>query len=460
MQTLHQGGCEEISFQEWLGAQTFDELYQFGDVNDQVEYFLGELNAAMDLCFDTKTTVRRESDPPWINWKVKVMAKKRRKIYHREGRSPKWRKLMKRCKELVRLRAWAHQKRNLLQGDAGRFFFKSIKSYNSRERPPIFDVRSLFDGTRSDAKVSEKLADHFNGISREFDGLAPGDTPSTYSCPVPRFTPSQVCARLRTIKKPKSMVKHDIFPALVGPGAEHLAQPVTFIYNSMLDNSSWPLRWKEEFVTPIPKKAVPASVDDLPNISCTALFSKVFESFVLGWLTEQVGLRANQMGGMHGAGAEHYLALLWQRMLEGLEDPRAASILTSINYAKAFNRLDFARCLEALAAKGASTGLISIVASFLTSRTMLVKVGQETSKPRIVLGGLPQGSILGVFLFNATIGSFEADPRDVVHVGTVGGNLGRPTGALPRHNRALNRRPPEPYNRRGLNLGCRNYLQS
>ena len=128
-------------------------------------------------------------------------------------------------------------------------------------------------------------------------------------------------------------------------------------------------------MTPIPKKPVPESVNDLRNISCTALFSKVFESFVLDRLAEQVGMRENQMGGMKGAGSEHYLVQLWQSVLETLEDPRAASVLTSIDYAKAFNHLDFSHCLRALAEKGASSKLISIIASFLTSRIMAVKVG-------------------------------------------------------------------------------------
>ena len=217
------------------------------------------------------------------------------------------------------------------------------------------------------------------------------------------------------------MVRHDIFPSLVSDAAPFLASPLTYIYNTITATSTWPLKWKKEFVTPIPKKLIPQGINDLRNISCTALFSKVYESFVLGWLNEQVGMRANQLGGMRGAGTEHYLVEMYQLVLESFEDPRAASVLTSIDYAKAFNRLDFLHCLKSLAAKGAATELIRIVLSFLT---MAVKVGQVMSKPRIVLGGVPQGSILGVFLFNVTIDSFEAGSRDVETYETVGGSAG------------------------------------
>ena len=438
-------------FQAWISSKDFSSVLQKLDPNEQLGDFLGSLESSMDMCFPYKTTVRRERDPPWINRHVRTMIKKRRKVYHREGRSPRWKDLMKRVRKLVKKRArkyWDHQKRTLLKPDAARAFFKNAKAYSSREKPANFNVTSLFSSNLSEAQVAERLADHFNGISSEFQGLDPADIPSTYHSHIPPILPDKLIERLRAFKKPKSMVRHDIFPSLVNEAAPFLAIPLCHIYNTMIATSTWPLRWKEEFVTPIPKKAVPESVNDLRNISCTAFFSKVFESFVLGWLTEQVGMRQNQMGGMKGAGAEHYLVHMWQLVLECLEDPRAASILTSIDYAKAFNRLDFGCCLRALASKGASTEILSLVASFLTSRTMSVKVGQALSAPRIVLGGVPQGSILGFFLFNATIDCFEAASADVVFYDTIGGS--GQAGPYPGHDPDLDMPPVTPYDRPGF----------
>lgn len=264
-------------------------------------------------------------------------------------------------------------------------------------------------------KLISKLLKSFNGISSEFQGLDPSQIPTTYSSPIPLITVGQLVTRLRSFKKPKSMVRHNIFPALINEAAPFLAGPLCHIYNSMILTPTWPMKRKEEFVTPMLKKSVPESLNDLRNILCTAMFSKVFESFVLGWLVELVSMHQNQIGGLRGAGTEHYLVQLWQLVLESLEDPRAASLLTSIDYAKAFNRLHFGFCLRALVGKGASTKIWALVASFLTSRTLSVKVGQESSSPRVLLGGVPHGSILGVYLFNATIDAFEAASRDVEH---------------------------------------------
>ena len=152
------------------------------------------------------------------------------------------------------------------------------------------------------------------------------------------------------------------------------------------------------------------------------LVTKVYESFVLGWLTEQDGIRENQYSGMKGAGTEHFLLELWQGVLEDFEDPRAATLLTSIDYSKAFNRLDFRNCLDSLAEKGACTNLLRIVASFLTGRKMTVKVGSFFLKERTVLGGVPQGSLLGVFLFNSSIDRFEASSGTILPNCTIGEN--------------------------------------
>lgn len=103
-----------------------------------------------------------------------------------------------------------------------------------------------------------------------------------------------------------------------------------------------------------------------------------------------------------------------------MANPRAGSFLTSIDYAKAFNRLDFNHCLKSLQANGACKEILAIISSFLTNRRMTVKIGTSFSQPRIVLGGVPQGSLLGVMLFNLSIDNFEAGSPDVADYGRRG----------------------------------------
>ena len=432
-------------FASLLAEQSWTTVFSAVGPSAKVATFQAILETIMSVCFLTKTTTRRVSDPPWVNNKIRKLSRRRRKVYDKEGRSPRWKAMKKQCRDLYNKRAAVYmeeQKKVLTAADASRSFYKNVRAYQSKEKPPQFDVRDLYPGTE-DEVIADNLANYFNAISSEFDGLTEEQVPITEPRYLPFLSISDVAARLLKFRKPKSKVAGDIFPSLVNQNAPLLAIPQAHIFNSINISHVWPEIWKIEYVTPIPKKSVPESPNDLRNISCTQLFSKIYESFILEWLTSQVSLRNNQYGGVKGRGAEHLLVNLWQRVLENIEDSRAASLLTSIDYAKAFNRLDFSHCLKCLHAKGANGKLIKIVASFLTGRQMRVKVGSALSPPRPVLGGVPQGSLLGVFLFDLAIDDFEAFSGDVEDYSPVGHQLTVPAPGGPQDCIV----PPEPTHR-------------
>ena len=85
----------------------------------------------------------------------------------------------------------------------------------------------------------------------------------------------------------------------------------------------------------------------------------------------------NQFGGVKGRSADHMLVAMWQKICGDLEDCRAGTLITLINYAKAFNHLSFQECLAAFACKGANTELLAILATFLTNQMMSEKIEQE-----------------------------------------------------------------------------------
>ena len=207
------------------------------------------------------------------------------------------------------------------------------------------------------------------------------------------------------------MVRGDIFPDIVTRHARALSIPLTSIY--ITESRLRPSQWKEESVTVIPKCRTPADIRQLRNISCTLLVSKVYESYVLQWALQQVTLKGNQYGGSKGCSTSHLLiSTIWQNVLNDLEDCQAATILTAIDYAKAFNWMSFQECLRSLARHGASNQVIGLIEAFLTDRTMSVRVGSVWSRKRSVYGGVSQGSILGVLLFNITTDNLENEAED------------------------------------------------
>ena len=133
-------------------------------------------------------------------------------------------------------------------------------------------------------------------------------------------------------------------------------------------------------------------------------------------MSKQVRLKRNQFGGVKGCGVNHLLLHMWERITEDLEDNHAGTLITSIDYAKAFNRLSYQECLLALGNKGASMEIIALMSTFLRNRTMTVKIGESWSDPRPVHGGVPKGSLLAVIIFNIT----TQDLEEGLDVDTVG----------------------------------------
>lgn len=121
--------------------------------------------------------------------------------------------------------------------------------YVGQEHPELVQVDH--DPTRKDKKIdrfltnfdraivaSDTLAPLDYGEGRQSNHLmaffkaaipiriAPEEIPTNYSSPLPILTMEQVAKRLQSIKKPESMIKHDVFPVLVGPAAQCLAAPL------------------------------------------------------------------------------------------------------------------------------------------------------------------------------------------------------------------------------------------
>ena len=213
------------------------------------------------------------------------------------------------------------------------------------------------------------------------------------------------------------MIDGDIFPSLVAENHDILAIPLTPIFNKVLQGSNWPAKWKEEITTIIPKNQSPTGYGDCRNLSCTPLFSKVLESFMMDWIKDDVKQDHTQFGGIKKCSVEHFLVDSYDRILRSLEKGHCSVNLISIDYAKAFNRMGHQACLRAYAKKGASTQTLRAIASFLSGRTMRIKIGKTLSKKRPINGGSPQGCVSANHLFCTTIeflqeGSIEEAPKD------------------------------------------------
>ena len=401
----------EDNFGQLLVNTNWDQILG-GTSSEMADKFADVMGVYTDICFPIKERTIKSSDLPWAKARFKRKARQRNRCFRNEGKTERWRKLNKEAAVILKeeREIFLTKFKDMTEGSrTSRPFFEAVKTLKHRKAPVKWDIRSMFPGEDS-KEIAEKVAEYFNNISKEYQPIQAPSPESAREFPVPELY--QISARLKSIKKPKGLLRGDIDGKLNYRYCDLIAIPLLMIFSSVARTAEWPRLWKSEQVTVIPKNSCPENMTELRNLSCTPLYSKLLESFVLEELKKTVKLSPAQYGGQKGCGVDHFLVETWDRILSHLEDNRAAVNITSIDFEKAFNRMDHSFCLEELEKMGATRGTLGMVAAFLHHRTMSVRIHGTSSNPRLVPGGSPQGSILGNWLFCVATNSLsEREPQ-------------------------------------------------
>ena len=87
--------------------------------------------------------------------------------------------------------------------DSSRNLFRNVRTYNTVEKPAIWNVKELCPDL-SDQQLSEELSKIFIKISNEFLPLSNSQIPRTFQRQLPHLLPYQVAGQVRAFKKPRT----------------------------------------------------------------------------------------------------------------------------------------------------------------------------------------------------------------------------------------------------------------
>lgn len=196
-------------------------------------------------------------------------------------------------------------------------------------------------------------------------------------------------------------------PKFISP--KHLldAMPVigsfyTNLINESISKGKFPKCWKESTVIPVPKTTRPKRPEEFRPINNMSALEKPLEKIVkeqlIGYVEANNILSDFQSGYRRGYSCESALNLVLQKWKEKA-DKNEKIVVCFLDMKRAFETIDRGIMLQKLARIGVGRKSIEWFESYLEERQQRTKVDDEISMSKRNNIGVPQGSILGAFLF-------------------------------------------------------------
>ena len=395
-------------FMKDISTHGWNEVYEAQDANTKAQHFHSTLTGKLKKHFKVKHVKMSSLDKEWFTPALKHLKSEMLRELLRHGETNKWKALKKSYRRGRRAAVRNHYKQftDGMRLTEPAKFYKIAKRLGNGSKSNEGNIEIECIEHLTPKEQVEEVAKSFAEVSQQYSPInlqeihtfLPAEKP-------PQLQVHEVWQRIKSLKKTKSTLEGDLPERLRKEASIFLAEPLTDIYNACLEQGAYPDAWKMETVTPVPKKVTKLKLlKDIRKIACTSDFSKLFEKFLKDWIIEDISqnLSPTQYGGKRGMGTEHVIVNFVDRVLKLLDSNNTTSPAVMVSFADwrgAFDRQDPTITINKFIQLGVRSSLIPILIDYLKNRQMKVKMNGEESEVHSLIGGSPQGTLIGQLLY-------------------------------------------------------------